>query len=147
MEHQEGIITFTPQQVSEDEREYASNSYLMSLFALFAGLPLPIFNLLATIIFVVGKKRSTKFVRWHGMQALISQIFIFFFNTVGFWWTISVILHKTEITNYYIAYIFLIVIINIIEIVSTIYTSIQTRKGIHVRWFLFSDITDNIIKP
>lgn len=146
MEHIEGAINFNPREVTEDEREYASNSYLMSLFALFVGLPLPIFNLLATVIFYLGNRKSTKFVRWHCTQALISQFSIFFFNTAAFWWTIAIILNHKEITDAYIAYLILVFLLNAIEIISTIYTSVQTRKGIHVRWFLFSDITDNLMK-
>jgi len=36
----------------ESELERASNSYLMSLVALIGGLPMPIFNLLATLFFI-----------------------------------------------------------------------------------------------
>lgn len=146
MEHNEGTINFSPREITEDEREYASNSYLMSLFALFVGLPLPIFNLLATIIFYLGNRKSTKFVKWHCTQALISQFSIFFFNTAAFWWTIALIFQHKEMSNSYFAYLILVFVLNAIEIVSTIYTSVQTRKGIHVRWFLFSDITDNLMR-
>ena len=146
MEHIEGAIDFNPREITEDEREYASNSYLMSLFALFIGLPLPIFNLLATVIFYLGNRKSTRFVKWHCTQALISQLAIFFFNTAGFWWTMAIIFNRKEVSNAYIAYLILILLLNGIEIISTIYTSIKTRKGIHVRWFLFSDITDNLLK-
>ncbi|GAA4134588.1 hypothetical protein GCM10022216_07780 [Sphingobacterium kyonggiense] len=146
MEHQEGTLNFDSVRITEDEREYASNSYLMSLFALLAGLPLPIFNLIATIIFYFGMRKSTKFVKWHCTQALVSQLFIFFFNTVGFWWTVSIIFQSQELNNYYFGYITLILIINIIEIISTIYTAVKTRAGKHVRWFLFGDLTDKIVK-
>ncbi|MGN5954528.1 DUF4870 domain-containing protein [Sphingobacterium lactis] len=146
MEHQEGTLSFDPVSITEDEREYASNSYLMSLFAFLAGLPLPIFNLIATIIFYFGMRKSTKFVKWHCTQALVSQLFIFFFNTVGFWWTISIIFQARELNNYYFGYITLILIINIIEIISTIYTAVKTREGKHVRWYLFGDLTDEIVK-
>ncbi|MGV6944624.1 DUF4870 domain-containing protein [Sphingobacterium kyonggiense] len=146
MEHQEGTLNFDPISITEDEREYASNSYLMSLFAFLAGLPLPIFNLIATIIFYYGKRKSTKFVKWHCTQALVSQLFIFFFNTVGFWWTVSIIFQSRELNNYYFGYITLILIINIIEIISTIYTAVKTRAGKHVRWYLFGDLTDEIVK-
>lgn len=42
----------------EDSAEKSSNVYLMSLIGVMAGLPLPILNLLATIIFFVGNKLS-----------------------------------------------------------------------------------------
>lgn len=48
-------VSAFPYQPSEDEAEKASNSYLMSLVALIVGLPLPIVNLLATLVFYLGK--------------------------------------------------------------------------------------------
>ena len=55
----------------EHERETAANSYLMSLLAAMAGLPFPIVNLVATVIFWLSNRRGTYFVRWHCMQALL----------------------------------------------------------------------------
>ena len=43
---------------SEHEAEKASNSYLMSFIALIAGLPLPIINLIATLIFYMGNRNE-----------------------------------------------------------------------------------------
>ncbi|MDP1993761.1 MAG: hypothetical protein Q8K40_00805, partial [Ignavibacteria bacterium] len=55
-------FTYKP---DEYEAEKASNSYLMSMVALIAGLPLPIINLIATVIFYVGNRKGSYFVRWH----------------------------------------------------------------------------------
>ena len=71
---------------TEHEIEKASNSYLMSLIALMAGLPFPIINLLATLIFYLGNRKGTYFVRWHCTQALLSQLSLLFVNSYGFWW-------------------------------------------------------------
>ena len=43
----------------DHEAEKASNSYIMSLVAVVAGLPLPIINLLATLIFYMGNREGT----------------------------------------------------------------------------------------
>ena len=75
----------------EHEAEKASTSYLMSLVAVIGGLPLPIINLLATFFFFVGNKKGTYFVRWHCMHALFSQLLLFFINSFGFWWTMTII--------------------------------------------------------
>ena len=89
----------------EHEAETASNSYLMSLIAIVAGLPLPIINLIATLIFYVGNRKATYFVRWHCTQALLSQLSMLFINSFGFWWTISIIFKEETITDKFIAYI------------------------------------------
>jgi len=89
----------------EHETEKASNSYLMSLIAAIAGLPLPIINLLATLIFYLGNRKGTYFVRWHCTQALISQFSLLAMNSAGFWWTVSIIFSDKTISSNYIAYI------------------------------------------
>src|SRR6185436_6936341 len=90
---------------SEHEAEKASNSYLMSLIAVIAGLPLPIVNLISTFIFFMGNRKGTYFVRWHCMQALLAQFSFLFANSAGFWWTVSIIYGEEPASNEYISYI------------------------------------------
>jgi len=130
----------------EHEAEQASNSYLMSLVAAIAGLPLPIINLFATVIFYLGNRKGTYFVRWHCTQALLSQLSLFFINSFGFWWTMSVIFTSETITSKYIAYIMAILIFNLAEFIVTIYTAIQVRKGIHLEWWFYGNLTNLICK-
>jgi uncharacterized Tic20 family protein len=132
---------------SEHEAEKASNSYLMSLIALIAGLPFPIINLLATFIFYLGNRKGSYFVRWHCTQALLSQFSLLFINSYGFWWTISIIFTGDMISNSYIAYMLTAFGFNLAEFIATIYTAIQTRKGIHVSWWFYGDLTNSICKP
>ena len=131
----------------EHEAETASSSYLMSLIAIIVGLPLPIVNLIATMIFYLGNRKSTYFVRWHCTQALLSQLSMLFINSFGFWWTISIIFTDETITSKYIAYIIAAIIFNLTEFIATIYTAIQTRKGIHVEWWFYGALTNLICKP
>jgi hypothetical protein len=130
----------------EHESEKASNSYLMSLIAVMAGLPLPIINLIATVFFYVANRKGTYFVRWHCIQALISQLSLLSMNSFGFWWTISIIFRDNHVTNKFIAYLITIFIFNLVEFIGTIYTAVETRKGIHVEWWLFGDITNLFCK-
>ncbi len=133
-------------QPTDDECERAASGYLMSLVVVIIGLPLPIVNLIATFILFLGHRSSTYFVRWHALQALVSQLLLFFINSYGFWWTISIIFTAREISNEYISYILTITIINLIEFIMTIYAAIQTRKGEHVRMAIFADITDVMMR-
>lgn len=131
----------------EHETEKASNSYLMSLIAFIVGLPLPIINLLATFFFYISNRKGTYFVRWHCMQALLSQFSMLFVNSFGFWWTISIIFYSETVTNHYLAYMITAIIFNLSEFIATIYTAIQTRKGIHVQWWFYGSLTHLICKP
>lgn len=130
----------------EHEAEKASNSYLMSLIALMAGLPLPIINLAATLIFYLGNRKGTYFVRWHCTQALLSQFSLLFINSYGFWWTVSLVFSSETISSEYIAYMLTIIIFNLAEFIATIYTAIQTRKGVHVEWWFYGSLTNLICK-
>lgn len=131
---------------TDSELERASNSYLMSLVAVLGGLPLPIVNILASVFFYLGNRKSTLFVKWHCLQALFSQLGMFFFNTVGFWWTISVFFSEEKATNQYISYMFTVIIFNVLEFIATLYLAIQTRKGKHIEMYFFSDITNLFYK-
>jgi hypothetical protein len=129
------------------ECERASNSYLMSVVAVIVGLPLPIINLIATGIFYLNNRNGTYFVRWHCTQALLSQILVVAMNSVGFYWTLSIIFRDRIVDNNYVAYIITILSFNLIEFIMTIYAAGQTRKGKHTQWWLFGPLTNEICKP
>lgn len=131
----------------EHEAEAASSSYLMSLIAIVVGLPLPIVNLIATLIFFLSNRKSTYFVRWHCTQALLSQLSMLFINSYAFWWTISIIFTDESITSNYIACIITALIFNLTEFIATIYTAIQTRKGKHVEWWFYGELTNILCNP
>jgi uncharacterized Tic20 family protein len=130
----------------EDSAEKSSNVYLMSLIGVMAGLPLPILNLLATIIFFVGNKKAQPIVRWHCIQGMLSQFVLFIFNSISFWWTISIIFYKEEISNNYLSYLLFVIILNVLELISTIYTAIKVRKGQHVEWWFYGPLTNLLLK-
>lgn len=141
------MATDFPYAPGEHEAEKASNSYLMSLVAVVAGLPLPIINLLATFFFYLGNRKGTYFVRWHCTQALLSQVSLLFINSFGFWWTMSIVFGPETISGRYIAYVIAALCFNLVEFVVTIYTAIQTRKGKHVKWFFYGNLSDIFVRP
>ncbi len=126
---------------SDFESEKASNSYVMSLIALMGGMPLPIINLIATLIFYLGNLKSSYYVRWHCTQALMSQLTVLPVNSIGFWWTWSIVFGDASVTNNFIAYIVTLLVLNLTEFGATIYTAIEVRKGQHIEWWLFGDLT------
>lgn len=136
--------TYSP---AEHELESAANSYLMSLLAAMAGLPFPIVNLLGTVLFFFANRKGTYFVRWHCMQALISQFPLFCTNSILFWWTVRVLAGWQEISSFYFAYLFTVIIFNVIDFIATIYTAVQVRKGRQVEWYVYGGITDLMCKP
>ncbi|WP_353084537.1 hypothetical protein [Flavobacterium sp.] len=133
-------------QPTDHESEKASNSYLMSLVALVAGLPLPIINLIATFFFFIANRKGTYFVRWHCTQALVSQAALLCMNSFGFWWTVSIVFGDEQVSNRYFAYMITAFCFNVFEFISTIYCAVQSRKGKHVQQFFFGNITNLICR-
>jgi len=131
----------------EGEYEAASNSYLMSMGVIMVGLPFPLINLIATFFFYFANRKRAYFIRWHCTQALISQIPLFITNAILFWWTIYVLLGIIPFSSLYFAYLFTVILFNIVEYVATIVTAIKVRKGENVEWYLFGGLTHLICKP
>lgn len=136
------MMSYSP---NESEKEKASNSYLMSVIAVMAGLPFPIINLLASIIFFVANRRAGYYVKWHCTQVLLSQLTIFIMNTVGFSWTMRIVFGSLTITNSYLAYLLTIFIFNITEFVININAAIKVRKGLPAHWWFWGALTDLIV--
>ncbi len=139
-----GKFVYTP---NDMETERASNGYLMSLLALMVGMPLPIINLLASLIFYFSNRKSTYFVRWHCTQTLVSQLTLLICNSVGFSWTMAIIFGPKHITNAYISYVITIFLFNLTEFIFTINAAIRTRKGLHVHWWFWGTLTDLLVSP
>ena len=135
-----------PHPLTEGDKERASNSYLMSVVAIMAGMPIPLINLLATLFFLFAYRKASYFVRWHCHQAFISQLFLFFINTTTFWCTISIGFGSNMPSNNYFAYLIMAISFNIIEFAGTIYSAMATRKGVHLSWWFYGDLTDLIVR-
>jgi uncharacterized membrane protein len=140
---QSGEFYYKP---DEYEAERASNSYLMSVAAIMVGLPMPVINLIATAIFYFANRRSTFYVRWHCMQALLGQALTVGMNVVGVYWTVSIFYGVHQITNNYISYMITIVLFNLAEFIATVYAAVKTRKGKHVSWWFFGPLSDLLVK-
>ncbi|MER3330225.1 MAG: DUF4870 domain-containing protein, partial [Candidatus Kapaibacterium sp.] len=63
-----------PEDLPAREREDAMGGYFMMFASLAAGLPLPIINLIAAIIYYHVNKHKSRFVRFHSLQSLLSQL-------------------------------------------------------------------------
>jgi uncharacterized Tic20 family protein len=132
---------------AEHEAEKASNSYLMSLVVVIMGIPLPVINLLATFFFYIANRKEGYFVRWHCTQALLSQFSLFVVNSIGFWWTLSILFSSAiQVSNAYFAYTVSLFLVNFVEFIATIIAAIKTRRGEHVSWWFFGPLTQIVCK-
>ncbi len=129
------------------EREKASNGYLMSLLAVMVGLPFPIVNLLASMLFYFSNRKSSWFVRWHCTQTLVSQLTLLVVNAVGFSWSMAILFGDETLSNKYIAYMLTILLFNLTEFIFTISAAVKVRKGEHVEWWFWGPLTNALCKP
>lgn len=130
----------------EYEAEKASNSYIMSLIAAIGGLPLPVINLIATLIFYLANRKATYFVRWHCTQALLSQSSMLIINTIGVVWSLMILFGDKVTSNEYIAYAITALLFNISEFIATIYAAVRTGRGQHVEFWFFGKLTHLLCK-
>ncbi|MBD3345295.1 MAG: DUF4870 domain-containing protein [Chitinivibrionales bacterium] len=118
-----------PHEISDREKEDAMGSYLMMFAAWGAGLPLPIINLIAAVIYFFINKKTSPFVAFHSFQSLLTQIPITLFNAGVIFWLIMIISPYAEDTVYFYSYLVFVVLWNLIYMVFSIIACLQARKG------------------
>jgi uncharacterized Tic20 family protein len=133
-------------QHSESECEKASLAYLISFFAGFVALPLPMVNFFASLFYYLAYRKDSYFVKWHALQSMLSQLSVSLVNSVLFSWLMLIIFQKYTLSNIFIAFAIVTIIYNLIELIGSIIAAIRTRKGEEYRFFFFSDLTDLICK-
>ncbi len=130
-----------PHEVPEREKEDAMGSYLMMFAAMAVGLPLPILNLIASIIYYYVNKGKSRFVKFHCLQALLSQAPTTICNAILVFWTVRIFFfNKLEVTAAFKGYAIAVLIINLSYIIFSIIASMKARKGQMYYMLLFGPI-------
>jgi len=130
-----------PEEVPLREREDAMGAYLMMFAAMGAGLPLPIINLIAAVIYYYINKSNSRFVNFHSYQAMISQFPTSIMNAVGTFWAIRIAISDDwELNNVFIGYVIMVVIANLLYIIFSIIAAIKARKGRFYYFMLFGKL-------
>lgn len=138
-ENQHNHLKYYPIPQAEDisirEKEDAMGAYLMMFASIGIGLPLPIINLIASIIYYFINRSSSLFVRFHALQSLYSQIPVTLLNACMMFFILANLMSASFIfSNSVIAYIVTVVVINIIYFIVSIMAAVASRKG---RFFYF----------
>jgi uncharacterized membrane protein len=130
-----------PDEIAVREKEDAMGAYLMMFAAMGAGLPLPIINLIAAVIYYYVNKSKSRFVQFHSYQALISTLPTALIN-IGFtYWTVHIIFWDSwHVTDSYKGYVAAAVIANLGYFVIGIIAAIKARKGMYYYYIFFGKI-------
>lgn len=118
-----------PDEIPVREREDAMGAYLMMFAAIGAGLPLPILNLIAAVIYYFIHKNRQPFVHFHALQAMLSQLPTSIMNAVAVFWTIRIFLFDWDFTDTYKGYLIMLVVANLLYFVFSIVAAVRARQG------------------
>ncbi len=126
-----------PEEISTREREDAMGSYLM-MFASFAvGLPLPIINLIAALIYYFTNRGKSKFIDFHITQSLLSQLPTTALNAVLVAWTIRTFYYEIAFSDNYKGFLIMVIAANLIYLIFSIIAAVKARKGLMYYFILF----------
>src|SRR6185503_9229661 len=88
-----------PEEIAEREKEDAMGAYLMMFAAVAVGLPLPVINLIAAIIYYFVNRKKSRFIHFHSLQALLSQIPTTIINWGGVIWGVGIFFKEDWVIN------------------------------------------------
>jgi len=125
-----------PNEISDREKEDATGSYLMMFATTALGLPLPVINMIAAIVYYFVNRDKGRFVKFHTLQSLYSQIPVSLINSYAIIWTIVNLVKDNPFTEVFWGYLITAGIINVFYFVFSIIAAVRAHKG-RVYYFIF----------
>jgi len=125
-----------PDKIDIREKEDAMGAYFMMFAALAAGLPLPVLNLVAAIIYLYLNKKKSRFVHFNALQSLLSQLPTSLLNIGLVFWVVRIIFFEFHYDAYFKGYLSMVIAANLIYIIFSIIAAVKARKG-EFYYFLF----------
>ena len=118
-----------PDELSEREKDDAMGAYLMMFATWAVGLPLPVLNLIAAVIYFYVNKKSSRFVAFHALQSLLSQIPVTMVNIGLVAWLIRTLIGSIGFSSAFFIYLSFMVLINLLYLIFSIIGLVHARKG------------------
>lgn len=137
-----------PNEISISDREDAMGSYLMMFGALAVGLPLPIINLIASVVYYVLNAKKSRFIKFHALQSMWSQLPTTLLNAGLIFWTfvkmIPELKENSNVDNFeflttdnlFWGYLISVLIANLLYVIFSIIGAIKARRG-EMYYFIF----------
>jgi len=126
-----------PGEIPEREKEDAMGAYLMMFAAVAVGLPLPIINLIASIIYYYINRKKSRFIHFHSLQSLLSQIPTTLINWGLVFWGVGILFREDwVISPEFWSYAIFAGVSTIIYFVIGIIAAFKARQG-KMYYFLF----------
>ncbi len=129
-----------PDEIETRVKEDAMGAYFMMFATSAIGIPLPILNLVAAIIYYYVNRSKGKFVQFHTLQSLWSQIPVTLLNSGLVAWTIVNLVRDLSFTSYYWGYLVMVGIANLVYFIFSIIGAVKARKGVFYYFLFFGKI-------
>jgi len=126
-----------PAEIPEREKEDAMGAYLMMFAAVAIGLPLPIINLIAAIIYYYINRKKSRFIHFHSLQSLLSQIPTTVINWGLVIWSVGILLRENwKLTPEFWGYAIFAGTSTLLYFVFSLIAAYKARQG-RMYYFLF----------
>lgn len=125
-----------PHEITYREKEQSLAAYLMMFATAAAGLPVPFLNLIASFAYFYFTKTTSRFVYFHSLQSLLSQLPVSFLNSIAVFWAIRIIFFDAMFTDLYKGYLAVVVLANLVYIIFSLIAAIKAYKG-RMYYFIF----------
>jgi uncharacterized membrane protein len=125
------VVLPQPADISQREKDDAMASYLMMFASWAIGLPLPLVNLVASVVYYVVNRKGSKFVAFHSLQSFLSQVPVSLLNAGVVGWGIGLLVKGETAGNLwpFLGYVLFVIAVNILYIVFSIVALVQANKG------------------
>ncbi len=118
-----------PDEVTDVEKDDAMGAYLMMFAALAMGLPLPLINLAAAIIYFSVNRRSSRFVAFHAYQSLLFHIPVSVVNIGAMVWFVVLVVTDFVYFVPFLVYLGFAVACNVVFVIYSIVAMVRSRRG------------------
>lgn len=130
-----------PDEIPVREREDAMGAYFMMFATAALGLPLPVINMIAAIIYYFVNKSKGRFVQFHTLQSLYSQIPVTLLNIGLVVWVITNLVKEYDFTEVFWGYLVMTATANLIYLVFSIIGAVKARKGMFYYFLFFGKLS------
>jgi uncharacterized membrane protein len=129
-----------PGEIGIREREDAMGAYFMMFATAAMGLPLPLLNLVAAVVYFFVNRDKGRFVQFHTLQSLYSQIPITLLNSGLVAWTIVNFVKDFDFTSIYWGYLIMTGVADLVYFIFSIVGAVKARNGIFYYFVFFGKI-------
>jgi uncharacterized membrane protein len=123
------IVLPQPDEVSTNEKDDAMGAYLMMFASWAIGLPLPLFNLVAALIYFSLNGRESRYVAFHAYQSLLSQIPVTLLNAGALGWLLAILFSNFGFSLGFFIYLLFVVAANLLYVVFSVVALVRARRG------------------